>query len=185
MLFFVSSRRRATVRKLLMHAVPRRRLRSSLSVVQRLFCRLVCFFSTRSWLFSEGVRGRAGACGCGHVGAGVSRRGCDHVLASGWCLSRDESASKKRTWHTLFPSVNSIKIMSCVMRRNPQGEEEPSAHRSFVGMGVRVSGCVGVCCFFLFILVCLSLFQQHAAQYRKHWSQHEMFGTLRRLSSVF
>ena len=30
-----------------------------------------------------GVRGRAGACGCGHEGAGVSRRrrGCGHVLA--------------------------------------------------------------------------------------------------------
>ena len=32
------------VRNLLMHAVPRMRLHSSLSVVQHFFCRLVCFF---------------------------------------------------------------------------------------------------------------------------------------------
>ena len=53
--FFFSSPRGAMVRKLLMHAVPRMRLRSSLSVVQHLFCRLVCFFSTRSWFFSGHV----------------------------------------------------------------------------------------------------------------------------------
>ena len=57
------------------------------------------FFSQRGvGFFSGGVRGRAGACGCGHVGAGVSRRwcGCDHVLAGESCLSRDESRAHTR-----------------------------------------------------------------------------------------
>ena len=72
----------------------------------------------------------------GHVGAGVSRRqpGCDHVLAGESCLSRDESVSRKRKRHTLFPSVHPSKtrcrneIMSCVPRRNlPKVRRNPGA----------------------------------------------------------
>ena len=48
--------------------------------------------------------------------------------------------------------------------------------------GVLVSDCF---VFFLFILVCLSLFQQHAAQYHLHWSQHNVVGSLRRLCQIF
>ena len=58
-----------------------------------------------------------------------------------------------------------------------------------VCMGVRVSGCAGVwVCwvfFFLFRLVCFSLFQQHAAQYHLHWSQHDMIGSFRSRMATF
>ena len=58
----------------------------------------------------------------------------------------------------------------------------------YVWVSVRVCGRKGVLvsrCFFLLILVCLRLFQQHAAQCHLHWSQHDMIGSLRRLFSFF
>ena len=96
----------------------------------------------------RGVRGRADA--CGHVGAGVSRRqpGCDLVLAGESCLSRDESVSRKRIRHTLFPSVHPSKtrcrneIMSCVPRRNLNLRRNPAQILgSFLLLGVGTRSC--------------------------------------------
>ena len=75
-----------------------------------------------------GVRGRAGACGCGHVGAGVSRRRCrcDHVLVDESCLSRDELVSWKRGRHTLFPSVrhtDPLLVFPAVKKTTPSSRE--------------------------------------------------------------
>ena len=76
--------------------VPRMRLSSSLFVVQHLFCRLVCFFSTRSWFFSghvsfaalwEGSNVKPRVLACVWVSVWVS--GCPGVWAFGcvgvWC----------------------------------------------------------------------------------------------------
>ena len=51
---------------------------------------------------------------------------------------------------------------------------------------VRAYGCGGVwVSVFLFILVCLRLFQQHAAQCHLQWSQHDMIGSLRGRMATF
>ena len=73
-----------TIQKL-MPNVPRLRLRSSLIVVARLFCRLVCFLFNAELFFLRGSRMRVCArrCGaCRGVGAGVTTS----VWAYGWCL---------------------------------------------------------------------------------------------------
>ena len=55
----------------------------------------------------------------------------DHVLAGESCLSRDESASRKRIRHTLFPSVHpsepSVGMRSCPAFR---GGEPPKVRRN-------------------------------------------------------
>ena len=51
---------------------------------------------------------------------------------------------------------------------------------------MRAYGCVGDWVFsFLFILVCLTPYQPHAAQRDSHWSQHNMSGSFRSRMATF